>query len=355
MFSRFSLSSKLKADAKQREEDAKITDSKGEAQIDHYPTGQSLSPSQSENSYGTSTVSNDPGAKTRVIDTYPYSDIKQSEIGKFAEQMYSMSLAEDAINETYTFNPNIGKIYKGPYFEDKEDKKTEDEMIRKKNFERFGEYKDTYDNPNIPKFKHPEVWISNGSKKTSEAVITSMRFLENNGLELKNCVFCECMSYGAEACCLVSSFRIRWALAIEISEESRQLGWSRLRACGKWAMEHTEMCVSRFQDHLALDANVAYFDTAHIGTLDEGPIIRKFLVCCEKLLGGTFVVLLTRCTDFNPKDYDCAYLQTILRSKVSRGNLDEANLWICKIVFKPVYSFAGTAINAAANLKKNEK
>lgn len=107
--------------------------------------------------------------------------------------------------------------------------------------------------------------MSTGSKKTSEAVITSVRFLVNQGLELSNACFCECMAYGAEACCLVSAFRIRWAIAIEISEQSRQLGWSRLRKLGRWAMEHTEMCVSRLQDHIALDADICYLDTAHMG------------------------------------------------------------------------------------------
>ena len=321
MFSRFSLSNKLKAEAKEREESAHIDDSKGSTYIDHFPTRRPQSPSQSERSYGTTSSESEAKVPTKIIDTFPYADIQQSEIRVFADQMYTMSLAEDIINRTYTFNPNAGKIYVGPYFDDVQHKKDR--------------YNDTYENPNVPKFEHSKVWISNRSKKTSETVITSMRFLENNGLELKNCVFCECMSYGAEACCLVSSFRVRWALAIEISEESRQLGWSRLKALGKWAMEHTEMCVSRFEDHLALDANVVYFDTEHIGTLDEGPIIQKFLGCCKKLLGGTYIVLLTRCTDFNPKDYDCDYMQIILRSKVSRECLDEANLWICKIVFKP--------------------
>lgn len=329
MLSRFSLSSKLKAEAKEREEDAHIDGQKPSPQTQLFLSRQPHSPSQSERSYGTTTDSSASEAKVpeKMIDTFPYADIKQSEIAAFTEQMYSMSIAEDIINQTYTFNPNAGKIYEGPYFDNVEYKRAMDE--------RFGKYKETYDNPNIPKFEHPKVWISSRSKKTSETVITSMRFLENNGLELKNCIFCECMSYGAEASCIVSSFRIRWALAIEISEESRQLGWSRLKAMGKWAIEHTEMCVSRFQDHLALDANVIYFDTDHIGTLDEGPIIRKFLVCCKKLLGGTYIVLLTRCTDFNPQDYDCDYMKIILRSKVSRGCMDEANLWICKIVFTP--------------------
>ena len=352
MFKRFNLSSQLKADAKQREEEASVG-SKEEKYIDHFPA-RPLSPSQSERSYGTSTEDSESKSpvKAKAIDTYPYADVRQHEIGVFAEQMYSLSLAEDIINRTYTFNPNASKVYKGPYFDDVEYQRAEEERIQKEHYERFGKYKDTYENPNVPKFEHPKVWISNGSKKTSEAVITSMRFLENNGLELQNCVFCECMSYGAEASCLASSFRIRWALSIEISEESRQLGYSRLRDMGKWAMEHTEMCVSRFQDHLALDANVAYFDTAHIGTLDEGPIIHKFLICCKKLLGGTYVILLTRCTDFNPDDYNCNYMQIILRSKVSRECLDEANLWICKIVFKPEFSFLGTSLKAASNQSK---
>ena len=199
------------------------------------------------------------------------------------------------INKTYTFNLGQGP-YLGPYFEDVEFKRQEEEKAEKERMRMekvMG--KETYGNPNVPKFQHPEEWISTMSKKTSEAVITSVRFIENQGLLLENACFCECMAYGAEACCLVAAFRLRWAIAIEMSEESRQLGWSRLSKLGKWAIEHTEMCVSRLHDHLAVDADIAYLDTEHLGPLDEGPLICKFLQCSRRLLSGSYLILLTRC------------------------------------------------------------
>ncbi len=97
---------------------------------------------------------------------------------------------------------------------------------------------------------HAEAIIArpDGSKRTSEAVIIALRFMEKNHLNLSTACFCECLAYGAEACCLVSAFKLRWAVSIELNEESRALGWSRLSRTSQWAIDHTEMCVSRVQD-----------------------------------------------------------------------------------------------------------
>ena len=52
------------------------------------------------------------------------------EIAKFADQMYDISLAEDVINMSFTFNLGDGP-YLGPYFEDIEFKRREDEKAEK--------------------------------------------------------------------------------------------------------------------------------------------------------------------------------------------------------------------------------
>ena len=123
------------------------------------------------------------------------------------------------------------------------------------------------------------------------------------------------MAYGAEACCLVSAFKLRWCLSIEIDDKSRALAWSRLKQLGTWATAHTELCVSRLQDHLALDTDIAYLDTEHLGALDEGILIEIFLRCCKKLLSGSFLVLLTRATELIPSDWNADFVEVILQSR----------------------------------------
>merc|ERR1711991_136841 len=154
----------------------------------------------------------------------------------------------------------------------------------------------------------------------------------------------------------VSAFRIRWAISIELSEQSRQLGWSRLRKLGRWAMEHTEMCVSRLQDHIALDADICYLDTAHMGGLDEGPLILKFLHCSRRLLSGSFLILLTRCQEFDPNDYGCYHVKLVLATMVSRGCTDESNVWILRIQTEEQYTQNfGTVIDKARAQDKMDR
>ena len=86
---------------------------------------------------------------------------------------------------------------------------------------------------------------SDRSSRTVEAITISFRFLEKLGLDLSNAHFCETFAYGAEACCLVSAFKLKWCLSIEINEKSRAIGWSRLKKLGQLAIDNTEICISR--------------------------------------------------------------------------------------------------------------
>ena len=190
------------------------------------------------------------------IDVFPYGDISQKDIRKFSEQMFELSRAKDIINR------------------------------------------------------------SDKSSRTVEAITISFRFLEKLGLDLSNACFCETFAYGAEACCLASAFKLKWSLSIEINEESRAIGWSRLKKLGQWAIDHTEMCISRVQDHLALDSHIAYLDTEHAGNLDEGILLEAFLVASKKLLPGSYLILLTRSLEFDPTDWKVDYVEVILKSRL---------------------------------------
>jgi len=77
---------------------------------------------------------------TQIIDVFPYGDILQKDISIFATQMFDLSHAESII-------------------------------------------------------ARPD-----HSKRTSEAVIVALRFIEKNKLNLSNACFCECFGNGAEVC-----------------------------------------------------------------------------------------------------------------------------------------------------------
>jgi hypothetical protein len=67
--------------------------------------------------------------------------------------------------------------------------------------------------------------------------------------------------------------------------------------------------------------------------MDEGTLIDAFLISCRRLLRGTYLVLLTRTKNFDPADWNAeSYVSIVLTAVVSIGRVDEANMWVCKIL-----------------------
>ena len=125
------------------------------------------------------------------------------------------------------------------------------------------------------------------SKRTVEAITVSLRFLEQEeNLVFKYAKFCECMGFAAEACCFAAAFGFKAMESIEITPEGCQLGYIYIKMVSEEAAATFSSAVSRFQERMAIEAEVNYLDTEHVGDLDEGLLIRSFLMCCKQILPG---------------------------------------------------------------------
>ena len=170
------------------------------------------------------------------------------------------------------------------------------------------------------------------SKRTVEAITVALRFLEQEeNLPFKYCTFCECMGFAAEACCYASAFGFKSLISIEISEDSTKLGYIYLKMIGEEAAQTFSSSVSRFQERIAVDAEVVYFDCEHIGDLDEGLMIQSFLNTTRTLLVGSFCIMVTNSPNLKLAQWGAEnHLQIILPTTVAKGAADQGYMWLMR-------------------------
>jgi len=167
------------------------------------------------------------------------------------------------------------------------------------------------------------------SRRTVEAITVALRFLQQEyNFAFKHATFCECMGFAAEACCYAAAFGFKSLVSIEISEDSRKLGYVYLRMLGETEAASFTSVTSRFHERMAVDADITYFDTEHLGDLDEGVMIQSYLDCTRSLLPGTFAILITRSSVFKLSDWNVNWLKMILPTTVAKGNNDEGYMWL---------------------------
>ncbi len=169
------------------------------------------------------------------------------------------------------------------------------------------------------------------SSRTVEAITVSLRFLQQQeNFIFKHAKFCECMGFAAEACCFAAGFGFKHMESIEITPESCKLGYIYLKMVSEEAAATFSSAVSRFQERMAIEAEVNYLDTEHVGDLDEGLLIHSFLSCCRMIQPGNYAILVTKNPDFKLEDYDVDYLKLILPTTVAKGQSDEGYVWVLK-------------------------
>jgi len=174
------------------------------------------------------------------------------------------------------------------------------------------------------------------SKRTVEAITVTMRFLEQNeGFVFRHAGFCECMGFAAEACVYASAFGFKTLESIELCEASTKLGYCYLRMMGEKEAASFSSAVSRFQERMGIHCEVNYFDTIHLGDLDEGILIQAYLDSCKRILPGSYAILVTKHPGFKLSSYNIDYLKIILPTTVAATHDDEGYVYMMKRLSMP--------------------
>lgn len=170
------------------------------------------------------------------------------------------------------------------------------------------------------------------SKRTLEAITVSLRFLDQNeGLKFQYCTFCEAMGLAAEACCYASAFGFKSLVSIETHEEFSKLGYIYIKMANEEAAHTFSSSVSRFQERIPVDAEIVYFDVAHIGDLDEGLMIQSFLNTTRVLLVGSYCILITNSPTLKLEQWNAQdHLVIVLPTTVAKGHPDEGYMWVMR-------------------------
>lgn len=174
--------------------------------------------------------------------------------------------------------------------------------------------------------------------KTMEAVILSLRYLENTEHQtLNRCIFIDLMAQCGEAVLYASAFGFSRLITLELSEDSKS---EAIRIIGQIPLlsEKVTVLIGSFHDYFPCDAQVYYCDLCRVvnprGMMDEGVLVNKLFSLFENLLPGVFLILITWMPEFSAsKDFKAPWMKRLLKATVHHGLPDESTLWIYGLDF----------------------
>jgi len=127
-----------------------------------------------------------------------------------------------------------------------------------------------------------------------------------------------------ETCCFASCFPFKAIYGIELSETSREKA---LSFVNNYYKENTSIRnkfqfeYGSFQDCFNYECDIIYLDCLQLGPyLDEGVVLQSFFGCCENLLSGTYILILTR---FDTVDITDRNVVLLFKSPLCQGSYDE--------------------------------
>ena len=168
--------------------------------------------------------------------------------------------------------------------------------------------------------------------RTMQALVISFQKLESlHDYNLRGKCFLDCMADGAEACIMAHLLEDFSCLtSIELSEESKDIAEQIISSNALLNNHNINFEVGRLQDYFRSDADIVFLDTIHIGCyLDEGILLHSFFQCCNGLLGGSVLIIVSQ---YSMIDYEKSRFLLLQNECICDKFPDKGYLWILKVI-----------------------